>query len=140
MHGQRLSQTPDHVITLAGTYNVPMPASYGDVSATLSYFWRSQTAGHDSPTVAGPVSSTGQLLAITDDFSQFDQLPAFGLVNLSIDWRKFMGSKVDVVFWAKNLLDRTYAIYQSNQMLQFGYATYTYGNPREFGVDVRYSF
>jgi len=139
-HGHKMSQTPDHVVNLSATYNLPTPAEYGDVSATLSYFWRSKTTGHDAPTVLGPVASDGRLLGVTTDFTEFDKLPSFGLANLSLNWRKIMGSPVDVNVWVKNLFDKKYAIYQSNQLLQFGYATYSYGNPREIGVDVRYSF
>ena len=138
--GYAESQTPAHTINFSATYNLNLPANYGDVSATMSYFWRSATTGHDAPTVAGPVGPNGELLSITTDYSQYDALPAFGLVNFSLDWNHIMGSRIDVKFWAKNLMNRVYPIYNSNQLLQYGYATYTYGNPREIGMTVRYSF
>ena len=53
---------------------------------------------------------------------------------------RVMDSGFDVRFWVKNLFEKKYAIYQSNQMLQFGYASYQYGNPREIGVNLRYAF
>ena len=51
-----------------------------------------------------------------------------------------MGSNFDLRLWVRNLLDEDYVIYGSNQSLQFGYATLFYGNPREYGVNLRYSF
>jgi iron complex outermembrane receptor protein len=139
-HGHKMSQTPDHVVNLAATYKLPMPDTYGDLSATVSWFYRSKTTGHDAPTVLGTVGPNGALQTVTTDFTQYDQLPSYSLTNFSLDWNKIMGSKVDVRFWVKNVFNKKYAVYNSNQMLQYGYATYTYGNPRELGVNVRYSF
>lgn len=36
--------------------------------------------------------------------------------------------------------DKKYRTYGSNQLLQFGYATYTFGPPRQFGMNLRYEF
>lgn len=138
--GEKLAQTPDHVLNLSATYKVPLPSDNGSFSATATYFWRSSTTGHDGPTVSGPVLPSGELQTITTDFTQFDKLPGFGLVNASVDWDNVMGSNFSVRLWVKNLFDKTYATYQSNQLLQFGYATYNYGNPREFGVNARFTF
>ena len=84
----------------------------------------------------------GQCVTIdpTQDFSAYDVLPAFDLWNFTTSWKGIMGSNFDANFWIKNLTDKKYKTYGSNQMLQFGYATYVFGHPREIGLNVRYNF
>ena len=138
--GRAQSQTPAHVLNISGTYTLPLDENLGKVSATLTYFWRSSTTGHDAPTVSGTVLPSGELDQVTLDFSEYDKLPSYGLANLSVNWNNVLGSNFDLNFWVKNLFDKKYAVYQSNQLLQFGYATYTYGSPRELGANLRFNF
>jgi iron complex outermembrane receptor protein len=94
----------------------------------------------DAPTLVGPVGANGYLTSITADYTAYDKIPAYGLTNLTTDWKGIMGSKLDASFWIKNLFDKNYILYDSNQLVAAGYATYTDGNAREVGVNLRYSF
>lgn len=140
LNGKQASQTPKDVLTASATLRWPVPAAIGDISSTYSYFWRAETLHHDSPTIAGPVGPDGHLTSITDDFTAYDRLPSFGLSNFSTDWKNIFGTKVDLSVWVKNLFDKDYYIYGSNQLLQFGYATYLLGDPRMYGANLRYNF
>lgn len=138
--GRRESQTPDHVINLSGTYKVPLSPERGRLSATVSYFWRSKTTAHDAPTVSGPTLPSGELQTITQDYTAFDKLRSFGLLNMTVSWASMLGSRIDLQLYGKNLINNKYPVYGSNQLLQYGYATYTYGAPREIGANLRYNF
>jgi iron complex outermembrane receptor protein len=143
LSGSQLSQTPKDVVNLSATVEWPLSASIGSVSSTLSYFWTDETTHHDSPTYlctpnaaglcSGPSSPAG-------DFRQYDTLPAYDLWNFTTTWKGIVGSNFDASLWVKNLTDEKYRTYGSNQMVANGYATYMYGDPRTFGLNVRYNF
>ncbi|HUD94929.1 TonB-dependent receptor [Sphingobium sp.] len=69
-------------------------------------------------------------------------LEPFGLLNVSIDWRKIGGSGFDVGLFATNLTNKLYRIsnadvYQAGALL---YWATLYGEPRMYGLRVKYSF
>jgi outer membrane receptor protein involved in Fe transport len=138
--GQQASQTPRNVLTAGATYKWPLASTVGTLSSSVSYFWRSQTVARDSPTIAGPVGADGQLSSITTDYTAYDQLAAFSIIDFSTDWKGIMGSHFDAGIWVKNVGDKTYAVYNSNQLLQFGYSTSTLAPPRTYGANLRYNF
>ena len=142
--GQQLSQTPQDIVSLSASYKWPLASDVGTVSSTLSYFWTDKTEHHDSPTYncapnAAGLCSAGPTSAAVD-FRAYDGLPAYDLFNFTTSWKGIMGSNFDADFWIKNLTDKKYKTYGSNQMLQYGYATYWYGDPRTYGLNVRYNF
>jgi iron complex outermembrane receptor protein len=69
-------------------------------------------------------------------------LEAFGLLNVSLDWRNVAGSKFDLGVFATNLVNKTYRIsnsdvYQGGGLL---YWATLYGEPRMLGVRLKYTF
>ena len=110
----------------------------------MGWFWSDDTLHHDSPTYGCTPNAAGLCTAGPSspavDFRQFDKLPSYDLWNFTTEWKGIMGSSFDANIWVKNLTDKKYVTYGSNQMLQYGYATYTYGQPRQFGLNVRYNF
>jgi iron complex outermembrane receptor protein len=142
LQGEPMSQTPENVVTTSLTANWPVGSNIGEISSTLSAFYRDATVAKDSPTVAGPVDASGELISIDParDFRQYDELESFTLLNFTTSWNNVFGSNFDTNVWVKNLTDEEYNVYSSNQMLQFGYATYAYGTPREYGIELRYRF
>ena len=137
---QQLSQAPKDIFSLSAAVTWPVSSDTGDISSTLTYYWRDETTHHDSPTHDCVLSEINECLSITEDFSEWDELPSYDLLNFTTAWSNVMGSNFDLRLWVRNLLDEDYVIYGSNQSLQFGYATLFYGNPREYGVNLRYSF
>ena len=140
--GEPMSRTPENVVTAALTANWPIGSNIGAISSTLSAFYRDATLAFDSPTVAGPVDASGELISIDParDFRQYDELESFTLLNFTTGWNKMFGTNLGASVWVKNLTDEEYNVSASNQMLQFGYATYWYGTPREYGIELSYSF
>jgi outer membrane receptor protein involved in Fe transport len=69
------------------------------------------------------------------------------LLDLSAGWTGVMGSKFDVGAYVKNVADKEYSLggiqlYESARpdIRPFGIVTKAYGEPRTFGVDLRYNF
>jgi outer membrane receptor protein involved in Fe transport len=137
LQGEPMAQTPENVVTAALTANWTE-----NFSSTLSAFYRDPTLGKDSPTVAGTLKADGELDTIDParDFREFDKLQSFTLLNFTTSWKHMFGSNLDANVWVKNLTDEKYNVANSNQMLQYGYATYWWGTPREYGLELRYSF
>lgn len=141
LEGEQAAQTPKNIVTASATYVWPLGSHLGELSSSVSYSWRDDTTHHDSPSVICTlVNGECRPENITTSFTDLDEIPAYDLVNFSTSWRGVMGSPFDVRLWVKNVFDEEYEVYGSNQMAQFGYATYFYGNPREYGLNLRYNF
>jgi len=142
LQGEQLSQTPEDIVSVSATIDWPVADSVGYLSTTFGWYWRDDTTHHDAPTYDCELSLDGECRPenILEDFSKYDVLDSYSIVNLTTQWNNAMGSNFDVNLWVKNLTDEEYQVYGSNQALQFGYATYMYGTPREYGIDLRYNF
>jgi iron complex outermembrane receptor protein len=103
----------------------PLKGDLGTISLFLNYAHSS--AQHTEATVPPP----GQ---------PGEHLEAFGTLNLSIDWRNVAGSQWDVGLYATNLTDELYRVSNSNVFPSQLYHSTLYGEPRMYGVRVRYSF
>jgi iron complex outermembrane receptor protein len=71
---------------------------------------------------------------------QFETLAAWDIFNFTTTWKGIMGSNFDANVWIKNLMDKKYVTHRTNQMLGAGYANAWFGNPRTFGLNVKYNF
>jgi iron complex outermembrane receptor protein len=68
-------------------------------------------------------------------------MPGYGLVNARLDWRSVFQSSVDISGFVTNLANKVYPIGQFDAYnTSFGFVTRTYGPPRMYGVQVKYSF
>jgi len=129
--GKAPGQTPKDTINLSTTLSWPLAANLGRVSSTVTYFWRDDSTARDVPTVD---------IASGQSYTQYDKLPAFSLINFTTDWKDIFGSNVDAQFWVRNLTDKLYTVYITNQLYLSGNAAANYGPPREIGVNLRYNF
>ena len=123
--GATPAQVPEDTANLALTYTWPLSSTLGTVSSTLSGFYSSEVKYHDVTNDGGIGSDYG---------------PAYWLANFSASWKDIMGLGLDVTAWVRNLTDKTYVVYASPQNTVFGYSTFQYGDPRTFGLRVRYNF
>jgi len=119
--GEPMSQTPEDVVNAAVTLKWPLPSTIGNVSSTLGYFWSAETTHHDSPTIncnTNPPTG-GECVSVVpgQDFRQYDKLPSYSLWNFTTGWKNILQSSFDLDVWVKNLTDKEYVTYGSNQML-----------------------
>jgi iron complex outermembrane receptor protein len=118
--GNAFAQAPDHTANL--TADVVFPLSFGDLGGTLSF-------GHISK-VTFSDSNLGRPIAFQD---------AYNLLDARVELKHIAGSRVDVSIWGKNLTNTDYAVNISDQPV-FGFTSAIYGDPRTYGMNVKYSF
>lgn len=116
--GTELYGRPEYSYTLSGNYRVPL-GDAGELNFYANYAWVDDTA--------------------TNKFHNNTYLDKHGILNLNIDWQDFMGEPLDVSFFMTNALDKTYRSYVIAEG-SLGYASYGYGPPRMWGVNLTYRF
>lgn len=72
--------------------------------------------------------------------AKVQSLPGYGTLALRAALRKIGGSPFDVNVFVANATDRTYVSGLADFYYTLGTVGYTYGEPRTFGVQVRYGF
>ena len=119
--GNRFAQAPKVTYNLAGTFHHDL--SFGELSASLSYAYVGDVTFTDS--------NIGQPYAFTN---------GYGLFDLNVEVRDIGGRPVTAGFWVKNLADKDYIVNISDQSKSLGFTSNIYGDPRTFGVSLRYAF
>jgi len=108
--------------SFSARYRLPFAASVGDLGIMGIYTYQSpQSIAQTNATV-------------------FPYIPGYGLVNARLDWRGVFQSSVDLSAFVTNLTNKIYPIGQFDAYETFGFVTRTYGPPRMYGVQVKYSF
>lgn len=127
LSGNAPAQVPLDTVSVSVNATLPIvPASLGTIETAATIYYRSRTTFHD-------VINLGTFPP------DADTSPGYTTVNLTANWNKIFGSKVDAGLWVKNATNRYTVIYKSAQA-GLGYADVTYGDPRTFGANIRYSF
>ncbi len=122
LSGRRLD-SPRWTATLSGQYSQPIR---GNLSAVIGadYSYRSSRPG--------------------DPLDPRSSLPSFGLLDARLGIENEGENNWSVVFWAKNLLNKNYAISRGTDsaLSIFGVSqqTESYGDPRTFGVRANLNF
>ncbi|HLG89302.1 MAG TPA: TonB-dependent receptor [Alphaproteobacteria bacterium] len=98
-----------------------VPEGWGEVSGSITWNYQS----HDN--FGGLVYYTAGAV----------QAP-YGLVNMRLDWNNVAGYPVDAAFFMTNVLDRLYQAGNFPTLETLGYYASVYGEPRMFGVQLRY--
>jgi iron complex outermembrane receptor protein len=98
-----------------------VPEAWGDVSGSVTWNYQS----HDN---------FGGLVYYTAGAVQ----SPYGLVNLRLDWNSVLGEPVDAAFFMTNVLNRLYQAGNFPTLETLGYYASVYGEPRMFGVQLRY--
>jgi len=119
--GNTFAQAPEWTYNVSGTFHHDL--SFARMVATVTYSYISSVTYTDT-NVGAPFS--------------FE--PGYGLVDASVQFKNIGGRPIDVDFWGKNLTDKNYAVNISDQSASIGYVTTLYGDPRTYGVTVKYSF
>ncbi len=120
--GAPFPYTPKHKFSLGANYETALGA-LGDLKVAVNYTRQSQV-------------STAQTNA---SFYRF--LPAYGLLNASIDLRDVGGSGADVGLFATNLTDVTRPVGVADfHASSVGVVGLTYNEPRMYGIRVGFQF
>jgi len=110
-------------VSFSARYRLPLPASAGDLGVMATYSYQTQ-----------------QSIAQTND-TVYPYIPGYGLINARLDWRNALSGPLEVSAFVTNLTNKTYAIGQFDSFnSSFGFVTRTYGEPRMYGLQLRYAF
>jgi iron complex outermembrane receptor protein len=113
-------------------YNVPLDPEWGEVSVQGTLYGQSRRYFSDAS--ARNIQQYGE--AVRDALSQ----RAFERINLRADWKNIRGSRVSGAMFVNNLTDVNYALGTVTQLHSLGNSVSIYGEPRTYGVSLRYAF
>jgi iron complex outermembrane receptor protein len=119
--GNKFAQAPEWTVNLAATYHQDL--SFAQMAATLSYAYIDDVTFTDS--------NIGRPFAFTK---------GYGLMDFNLDLKNIGGSRVTAGVWVKNLTNKTYIVNISDQSASLGFVSNIYGDPRTYGVQLRYEF
>lgn len=125
--------TPKHSGSATLAYTQPLD---GDVGA-LTY---TATASYKGDQWISPLLTRTTIDATPDNIKPLLQQDAYWLLDMSASWLNVMGSKFDVTAYMKNVTDREYAVGGLQLYNTFGVLARAYGDPRTYGMQLRYRF
>ncbi|CAN5258892.1 TonB-dependent receptor [soil metagenome] len=129
----RFPNTPKHQLSFTPRVEFPLPEGMGDLSALASIYHQSGIA-----TDPANVPNGNALVARS---SMGTNVEGYTRIDLRADWRNIKGSGVSAAVFVRNATDKDYITGTNNQLTsEFGVATYLYGQPRFFGIELRYDF
>ena len=120
----RASETagfPPDKLSAFVAYQLPFPDEVGKVSLRATYNWQAPSGDTSVPLGLGVE-------------------PAFGLLNLTADWKNVFGKPIDLQLYGSNVTNTVYVTEPTLtwQPTYFGFGTHSYGNPRFFGLRLKY--
>ena len=114
-----------YIYNIHATAKLPMGKDMGELSYLISYSHFSKQ--HTSPT--GDPS-----------FEPGSTLEPYGLLNMSLDWRNIRQTGLDASLFVTNATNKLYRVGNANSYNGLGIFASLYGEPRMYGVKLRYSF
>jgi iron complex outermembrane receptor protein len=112
---------PQNKYSLDAKLYLPVPPAIGDVSVRASYAWQ------DDQQVAS-------------DLQPFGVIPAYGLLNMRLDWESIAGSDVTLSVYGTNMTDEEYRVTSNATYNTTGLVGAAFGDPRMYGVSLRYAW
>ena len=119
--GTPFSFVPKHKYNLTASVDLPLPEREGTLQLTGN--WSYQTSQR-----------------VTPEAQPFDTIAGYGLLNLRLDWRDVRGFPLDLAFYGTNLLNREYRVTANPSYNNSGFIGSIYGEPAQYGVQLRYRF
>jgi iron complex outermembrane recepter protein len=125
--GQDLSHlpyayAPKNKASAGARARLPLPASLGEV-------WLGGNFSYQDRVFAG-------FSAVTPG----SYVPSYGLLGLRGDWDRINGSGLSASLFVTNLADKVYRVTNEDLYTTIGSSTTVYGEPRMYGVTLKYQF
>lgn len=115
--------TPPHAFGARVRYTVPAELP-GRLRLSANYRWVDDNLVSAAPLVPHP------------DLMQ----PAYSLVDLRADWEGAFGDQIDLAVFANNVTDELYRIGSGSGVPTLTVNSTIYGEPRTYGVEIKYHF
>jgi iron complex outermembrane receptor protein len=129
--GSTLTYSPKNRVTVTGTYTLPTDPKIGRISVSATFTHTDKQ-----------VNITADQATFAKGLIPFDPglSPATDLVNLAVNWRGVLGTPFDVSAFATNLTNQHYWVASAAALTTLGAEAVALGEPRMYGVRLRYSF
>jgi len=69
-----------------------------------------------------------------------DSIPSYSLFNARLDYNNIGGSQFSAGVWVRNIGDELFVAYRNNVTGLSGYDVRAYGDPRTYGIDLKFKF
>jgi len=129
--GDELFYSPKHRLTLTGTYTLPLDESIGRVSLGATYVMTSKqyfSHNDDHAFSIGAIPFNASRLQATE------------LLSLNLNWANVGGMPIDLALFGTNVTNRKYRVAASNSLATLGADYAILGEPRMYGVRLKYRF
>jgi iron complex outermembrane receptor protein len=111
-----LAFSPEWKYSLTAAYTLPLPESIGEITLAATYSY-------------------------TDSYYLRETVvPDYDLLNLNVNWNGLFGSPVDLSLFGTNVLENEYVVTNNNLNDSFGFTNAVLGEPRMYGMRLRYNF
>jgi len=128
--GDELPFAPINNWVISLNYLVPVPSDVGVVSLGTTYVYMGRQRAAASKT---------EVFKVKYD-NPYDTIDPYELLNLNASWIGMFGSSFDTSLFVTNAFDKEYVTYYSGTMSALGFEVYQPGQPRMYGMRLRYSF
>ena len=130
--GAPLTLSPKNKYVVNGTYTLPLDERIGRVSAGLTFTHEDKQLANYAYTNPVNVAAVG---------GNFGTLAARNLLNANAAWNSIAGSTFDFLLFGTNITNKQYVVGVTGLGSPgLGFETETLGQPRMYGLRVRYRF
>ena len=129
--GSQLLFAPKNRFTMSASYALPVDESVGKISIGATFVYTDkqfQTRGNAAAFAAG---------VLQEDYGL---LPSTSLLNLNLNWKSVAGSPVDLSVYATNITGEKYRVASAGGLASTGGEFILVGEPRMYGVRLKYNF
>jgi len=129
--GSPLVLTPKNKALLSANYTLPLAQQIGKISLGATYTYTGKVLSSYAYSSAADVAAFG---------GNYGTLASRKMLDLSLGWNSILGSTVDAGLFGTNVTNLHYYTYIPGLGPQAGLETASLGEPRMYGVTVRYRF
>ncbi len=127
--GDQLPLSPKNKVSTTGTYTLPVRESVGKIALGATFT-------HTGSEITNYVDATSPLPAI----NSLGTLPSLNLLNLDASWNSVGGTRLGVVLFASNVTNKQYYTFVPGLYNTVNFETAELGQPRFYGIRVRYTW
>ncbi|MEO6717031.1 MAG: TonB-dependent receptor, partial [Novosphingobium sp.] len=132
--GGVIPNSQPHKLTVGANYTLPLPDSIGRITfgGLYVYTGKYQVTADSCPILAPPacpIAAPGEAL-----------LPGTHVVNLNISWEGIAGLPIDASAFVTNVTNEVVVLNRNDSLVQRGFVASLLGEPRMFGVRLKYRF
>ncbi|OAN65911.1 hypothetical protein A7X12_14290 [Sphingomonas sp. TDK1] len=119
--GQNFGNISRDTAGLTAIYTIPLIGNGEELAFNGNVYYRSSRLGND--------------------LQGFNSAQAgYTLLNARIDYNNIGGSRLSAGIYARNITNELYGLTRNFQLTGAGYETFTYGDPRTYGVEATFRF